>query len=142
MRNSTNRHVRLLLCGLALPLIVAAAPDSPWGHAGRYAPPGRVGITVYVNMDSMRRAGPNRLLAWIKYANDRPDAQGVAETLVYERLECDRDWHSTISLMMYDARGNVLTSEKGNADDAELIVPDSLLSGIMPFTCAVGGMPH
>lgn len=27
-------------------------------------------------------------------------------------------------------------------DDAEPIVPDSLLSGIMPFTCAAGGMQH
>jgi hypothetical protein len=36
-------------------------------------------MTIYVNMDSMRRAGPNRLRAWIKYANDRPDERGVAE---------------------------------------------------------------
>jgi hypothetical protein len=44
--------------------------------------------------------------------------------------------------MTYDARGNVLSSEKGKPDDAEPIVPDSQLSGIMPFTCAAGGMQH
>lgn len=71
MRGWKDRRVRLQLCGMALPFLVAAAPNSPWVHAGRFAPPGRAGMTIYVNMDSMRRAGPNRLRAWIKYANDK-----------------------------------------------------------------------
>jgi hypothetical protein len=93
-------------------------------------------------MESLRRAGDNRLRVWIKYENDRVDEHGVAATLVYEELDCARDWHTPYSLVQYSADGRILNSSRGTDADAEPIIPDSLLMGIMPFTCAAGGMSH
>jgi hypothetical protein len=117
-------------------------PNWPWVHAGRYSPPNGNGITIWVNMESMRRAGAHALQTWIKYQNDRPDRAGVAVTLVFEKLECDRDWHTTILIMNYSDAGKVLSSLSETPSQAEPIVPDSLLAGIMPFTCAAGGLQH
>jgi hypothetical protein len=117
-----------------------AAPSTPmndhWERAGRIG--GANGITITVDMDSMTSAGPGRMRTWIKYRNDKPDRKGIKETLVYEQLDCARNYHSTISLYSYAADGHIVDSSGGRAE--EPIVPESLLAGILPFTCAAHGL--
>jgi hypothetical protein len=116
-------------------------PFWPWVQAGSYEPPNRVHITMWVNMESIRRAGDGVMEVWIKYKNDRLDDAGSIESLIYERLDCRRNWHAAISIMRYGREGKLVYSSKSKPD-MEPIVPDSLLAGMMPFTCAAGGMPQ
>src|SRR5665213_1589898 len=96
-------------------MIVAIAPPasaSTWVHAGRVVQNGN-GMTITVDMDSMVSAGPGRMRTWIKFQNDRPDADGVKETLIYEQLDCARSYHATMSLYAYAADGHIVRSERG-----------------------------
>lgn len=98
------------------------------------------GVTITVDIASMVGAGPGRMRTWIKYRNDKADAQGVQESLVYEQLDCARSYHSTMSLYRYASDGHIVSSDGGSADDEEPIIPDSVLAGILPFTCAAHGL--
>jgi hypothetical protein len=136
-----KHQCRQTLANIAQPAARAPAPTSTshWEHAGRVVKNGN-GITIAVNMDSMVSAGPGRMRTWIKYRNDKPDAHGVKESLAYEQLDCTRSYHSTISLYRYAADGHIVSSATGNAEEEEPIIPDSLLAGILPFTCAARGL--
>jgi len=116
----------------------SAAPASDWVQAGRVN--GDDGITIFVDMDSMIDAGPGRIRTWIRYRNDRPDQNGILESLAYEQLDCARDFHATISLFNYSVDGHVVSSEKEEAEDEDPIIPGSILAGILPFTCAAHGL--
>ena len=140
-----------LFLAVALSLVAGAAmaqqntkqfPFWPWVKAGSYSPPNAVHMTMWLNMETVRRVDDGVMEGWIKYANDRADESGAMETLVYERLDCHRNWHASISLMKYDRAGKVVFAGKAKPEDMEPIIPNSLLAGMMPFTCAAGGMPQ
>jgi hypothetical protein len=114
-------------------------PASHWEHAGRVVNNGN-GVTIAVDMDSMVDAGPGRMRTWIRYTNDKPDANDVKEWMIYEQLDCARSYHSTMSLYSYAEDGHIISSEKGSTADEEPIIPDSILAGILPFTCAAHGL--
>jgi hypothetical protein len=138
-----KHQCRQTLANIARPAAPVRVPaptsTSHWERAGRVVNNGN-GIALSVDMDSMVSAGPGRMRTWIKYRNDRPDADGVKESLIYEQLDCARSYHSTMSIYRYAADGHIISSDKGSADDEEPIVPDSFLAGILPFTCAAHGL--
>lgn len=120
------------------PVASSVSVNDHWEKAGRID--GANGITITVDMDSMTSAGPGRMRTWIKYSNDMADEKGLKQTLVYEQFDCARRYHSTISLYAYAADGHIIYSSGGKAEDEEPIIPDSLLAGILPFTCAAHGL--
>jgi hypothetical protein len=130
-------------CRQTLAHIATPAPPSAstshWARAGRVVNGGS-GVTITVDVASMVGAGPARMRTWIKYRNDKADAQGVQETLAYEQLDCARSYHSTMSLYRYGSDGHIVSSDLSSGDDEEPIIPDSVLAGIVPFTCAAHGL--
>ncbi|UVO54048.1 surface-adhesin E family protein [Sphingomonas sp. SUN039] len=138
----------LLACLLALCGAQAHAasdpkyPFWPWVQAGRYDPPHAPHMTMWINMETIRRAGDGMIDVWFKYDSDVPDQKGVIQSLVYERLDCRRNWHSTVLLLNYNSARQVVYQSKGKPEDLEPIIPDSLLAGMVPFTCAAGSMPQ
>jgi hypothetical protein len=114
-------------------------PASHWVQAGRVGD-SQNSMTITVDMDSMTGAGPGRMRTWIKYRNDKPDSEGVQESLVYEQLDCIRHLHSTMALVRYSPTGAVISDDQGSAEESEPIIPDSVLAGILPFTCAAHGL--
>jgi hypothetical protein len=117
-------------------------PDWPWVHAGSYSPPSQVHMSMWLNMESIHRVGEGVMDGWIKFKNDRPDQSGAVETLLYERLDCRRNWHSSVLLLKHDAEGRVVYEHKNKPEDMEPIEPETLLAGMMPFICAAGSMPQ
>src|SRR5437868_804523 len=77
-------------------------PEWPWVSAGSYSPPGQVHMTMWLNMETIRRVDRGVMEAWIKFKNDRPDQNGGIETTLYARLDCQRNWHSSILLLKRD----------------------------------------
>jgi hypothetical protein len=43
--------------------------------------------------------------------------KNVKESLVYEQLDCARNYHSTISLFSYGPNGQIVLSGSGNAEE-------------------------
>ena len=144
MIGDSKKDMRGLVIGAAVLAMVTSAPTmaaaSNWVHAGRVKMPGSPGVTIYVDMDSMRRAGSDRLRTWIKYKYDRPQRDSTSEVLSDETIDCNAEQHSTAMLMSYDRTGNVIRSQPSEANTFDPIVPDSLLAGMLPFTCAAAGL--
>lgn len=109
-----------------------------WERAGSVSGPH--GIVITVDMDSMVSAGPGKMRTWIKYRYNGVGPKNVKESLVYEQLDCARHYHSTISLYSYAPDGHIVLSEIGKPEDEEPIIPESMLAGILPFTCAAHGL--
>jgi len=109
-----------------------------WERAGTITGPD--GMVVTVDMDSMISAGPGKMRTWIKYRYNGVGPKNVKESLIYEQLDCARSYHSTISLYSYAPDGHVVLSESGKPEDEEPIIPESILAGILPFTCAAHGL--
>jgi hypothetical protein len=136
-----KHQCRATLANLGIAPEEVASPTSlgdHWERAGAITGPH--GMAVSIDMDSMTSAGPGKLRVWIKYHFDGVGPKNVKESLVYEQLDCARKYHSTISLYSYAPDGHVVLSEKGNADDEEPIIPDSILDRMLPFTCAAHGL--
>jgi hypothetical protein len=117
----------------------AAATTAAWKQAGRVGMGDGVVTTIFADLHSMVGAGPGRMRTWIKYQNSK-SSRGIKETLVYEQIDCVHRVHAEISLFSYAAGGHIVKSEKGNAESEDPIIPDSLLAGILPFTCAAGSL--
>jgi hypothetical protein len=115
------------------PSPTAGAHDT-WVRAGRVTGP--KGFTIMVDLDSMTTAGPGKMRTWIKYHFTTLGPKREKESLVYEQLDCARRYHSTISLYAYGSSGQILYSDSGKPEDEEPIIPESMLAGILPFTCA------
>ena len=109
-----------------------------WQRAGSV--PGPQGMVITVDMDSMANAGPGKLRTWIKYRWSTVGPKNVKESLIYEQLDCARRYHSTLSLYSYAPDGHIVLSETGKPEDEEPIIPESMLAGILPFTCAAHGL--
>lgn len=120
----------------------AAAPGirktDDWERAGSIS--GSNGMVITVDMDSMISAGPGKMRTWIKYHYNGIGPKDVKESMVYEQLDCARNYHSTISLYSYRPNGQIVLSGSGKAEDEEPIIPESMLAGILPFTCAAHGL--
>jgi hypothetical protein len=84
--------------------------------------------------------GPGKMRTWIKYRYNGVGPKNVKESLVYEQLDCARHYHSTISLYSYAPDGHIVLSGSGKPEDEEPIIPESMLAGILPFTCAADGL--
>ncbi len=97
-------------------------------------------MVITVDMDSMTSAGPGRMRTWIKYRYNGTGPNNAKESLVYEQLDCARSYHSTISIYSYGTNGQIVYTGSGPAEDEEPIVPESVLAGILPFTCAAHGL--
>ncbi len=125
--------------------VTPAKPAAPsysntdrWVRAGAIS--GAHGMAITVDMDSMVSAGPGKMQTWIKYRYDGVGPKNVKESLVYEQLDCARHYHSTISLYSYAPDGHIVLSESGKPEDEKPIIPESILAGILPFTCAAHGL--
>jgi hypothetical protein len=120
----------------------AAAPSyrntDHWERAANI--PGAHGMVITVDMDSMITVGPGRMRTWLKYRYNGIGPKNVKESLVYEQLDCSRNYHSTLSLYSYAPDGHIVLSETGRPEDEEPIIPESMLAGILPFTCAAHGL--
>ena len=73
---------------------------------------------------------------WIKYHCNGIGPENVKETLVHEQLDCARTCRSTISLYSYGPDGQIVFTGSGKAEDEKPIIPETMLAGILPFTCA------
>lgn len=109
-----------------------------WERAGAISGPR--GMVITVDMDSMTSAGPGKMRTWIKYRYNGVGPKNVKESLVYEQLDCARNYHSMISLYSYAPDGHIVLSDSGKPEDEEPVIPESMLAGIMPFTCAAHGL--
>lgn len=109
-----------------------------WERAGSISGPR--GMVITVDMDSMTSAGPGKMRTWIRYRYNGIGPKNVKESLVYEQLDCARNNHSTISLYSYGPNGQIVLSGSGKAEDEEPIIPESILAGVLPFTCAAHGL--
>jgi hypothetical protein len=120
----------------------AAAPSfnntDHWERAAYI--PGAHGMVITVDMDSMISAGLGKMRTWIKYRYNGVGPKNIKESLVYEQLDCARNYHSTISLYSYAPDGHIVSSDAGKPEDEEPIIPESMLAGILPFTCAAHGL--
>ena len=134
-------HATLANIGVA-PTAAPAAPATSntdhWERAGSISGPH--GMVITVDMDSMTSAGPGKMRTWIKYHYNGIGPKNVKESLVYEQLDCARNYHSTISLYSYGPDGRIVLSDSGRAENEEPIIPESMLAGILPFTCAAHGL--
>jgi hypothetical protein len=137
-----KHQCRATLANIGVPpadeAVPAARNTDHWKRAGSISGP--KGMVITVDMDSMISAGPGKMRTWIKYHFNRLGAKNVKESLVYEQLDCARNYHSTISLYSYGPNGQIVLSDSGRAEDEEPIIPESMLAGILPFTCAAHGL--
>jgi hypothetical protein len=133
---------RATLANIAVAPAATAAPATHntdhWERAGSISGPH--GMVITVDMDSMISAGPGKMRTWIKYHYNGIGPKNVKESLVYEQLDCARNYHSTLSLYSYGANGEIVLSGSGKAEGEEPVIPDSMLAGILPFTCAAHGL--
>ena len=136
---------RATLSNIGAAPLAKSAPSAPttnntdhWERAGSISGPH--GILITVDMDSMTSAGPGKMRTWIKYHYNGIGPKNVKESLIYEQLDCARNYHSTISLYSYGPDGQIVLSYSGKAEDEEPIIPESMLAGILPFTCAAHGL--
>ena len=136
--------MRGLVIGAAVLAIATGAPmiasASNWVHARRVAMSDLPAATIYVDMDGMRRYGPGKLRTWIRYKYDRPQKDSTSEVLADEIIDCNADQQATAMLMNYDKHVDVVSSQPADAPTFDQIVPDSILAGILPFTCAAAGL--
>lgn len=51
-------------------------PNWPWVQAGSYSPPDDVHVTMWLDMENVRRAGPNAFVGWFEFSNDSLDDDG------------------------------------------------------------------
>ena len=126
------------LANIDAPPAADAAPATRstdhWAQAGSIS--GSHGMVITVDLDSMISAGPGKMRTWIKYRYSGVGPKNVKESLVYEQLDCVRNYHSTISLYSYSPSGQIVLTGSGKPEDEEPIIPESLLAGILPFACA------
>lgn len=118
----------------------AADTSAHWVQAGKVGRGDGSTMTIMVDMNSMVDAGPGRMRTWVKYASSVPDGDGVSDALIYEQLDCYRRVHTTISLVRYARDGHIISNDSGDASEEQPIIPDSILAGILPFTCAAHGI--
>ena len=137
-----KHQCRATLANIGVASVAEAAPATRntdhWERAGSISGP--QGMVITVDMDSMTSAGPGKMRTWIKYHYNAIGPKNVKESLVYEQLDCARNYHSTISLYSYGPNGQIVLSGRGKAEDEEPIIPESMLAGILPFTCAAHGL--
>jgi hypothetical protein len=137
-----KHQCRATLANIGVAAAATAAPATHdtdhWERAGSSSGPH--GMVITVDMDSMTSSGPGKMRTWIKYHYNGIGPKNVKESLVYEQLDCARNYHSTISLYSYGSNGQIVLSGSGKAEDEEAIIPESVLAGILPFTCAAHGL--
>jgi hypothetical protein len=133
-----KHHCSVTLAAMGLSDSPAAPKTTAaWKQAGRIGVGDGAVMTIFVDLNSMVNVGGGQIRTWIKYENSR-SIKGIKDTLAYEQIDCIHRVHGTISLFSYAAGGQIVHSEKGNAESGDPIIPDSVLAGILPFTCAAG----
>ena len=137
-----KHRCRATLENIGVAPVAKATPNTRntehWERAGSISGP--QGMVITVDMDSMIGVGPGKMRTWIKYLYNGMGPKNAKKTLVYEQLDCARNYHSTISLYSYGANGKIVLSASGKAEDEEPIIPETILAGILPFTCAAHGL--
>ena len=94
---------------------------------------------MYVDLNSLRRAGTGQLRVWIRYVGIE-DGRTPVQTFTLESVNCYNNTHMQLDYYVRNAQGRIV-SRRGPQPNRR-ILPDSMLMGQMDFICGAGSMEH
>ncbi len=94
---------------------------------------------MYVDLNSLRRAGTGQLRVWIRYVGIE-DGRTPVQTFTLESVNCYNNTHMQLDYYVRNPQGRIV-SRRGPQPNRR-ILPDSMLMGQMDFICGAGSMEH
>jgi hypothetical protein len=124
--------------GIALVLIGWLAPQTQavWVRLQESATQ-----STFIDSASVKSVGPHRFAVWLKVELPKPkkspDGHSYVKMLARAEWDCEASNSRTLSVVYYDAKGNVVQSHSDNPVlvDWEPVVPESLGSAIIGWVC-------
>ena len=94
---------------------------------------------MYVDLNSLRRAGTGQLHVWIHY-DGIEDGRSPVQTFTHESVNCYNNTHMQLDYYVRNAQGRIVV--RRGPQPNRRILPDSMLMGQMDFICGAGSMEH